>query len=290
MSSKHPIVAVTGSSGAGTSSVTAAFERIADAQRIDPVIIQGDSFHRFKRAEMKTTMETAEAEGRNLSHFGPEANLFEELEQLFKQYSTNGTGQRRFYVHDAAEAARYKQPPGTFTPWEPISEGTDLLFYDGLHGGVVTDKVNVAIYVDLLIGVVPIVNLEWIQKIHRDKEERGYTTKEATNMILRRMHDYVQYIMPQFSRTHINFQRVPTIDTANPFAVTEIPTSAESYVVIHVKDPSKLEVDFKALVADFDGSFLSKPTTIVVPGVMMIDALQTILSPAISRMMLEKNN
>ncbi len=288
MSRKHPVVAVTGSSGAGTSSVTAAFDQIARAQGIHPAIIQGDSFHRFTRAEMKAAMEAAEAEGRNLSHFGPEANLFEELEQLFKQYSKNGTGRRRFYVHDAQDTARHNQPPGTFTAWEPLPERTDLLFYEGLHGGVVTDTVNMAAHVDLLIGVVPIVNLEWIQKIHRDKDERGYSTEEVIDMILGRMHDYVQYIMPQFSYTHINFQRVPTVDTANPFTVAEIPKSSESYVVIHVKDQKKIDVDFETLLAKFDGSFMSRRDTVVVPGVKMVTALKMILGPAIARLMSKK--
>ena len=72
-----------------------------------------------------------------------------------------------------------------------------------------TDEVDIAQHADLLIGVVPVINLEWIQKIHRDQATRGYSTEAVTDTILRRMHDYVNYICPQFSRTHINFQRVP---------------------------------------------------------------------------------
>ncbi len=40
-----------------------------------------------------------------------------------------------------------------------------MLFYEGLHGGVVTPQHDVASHVDLLVGVVPIVNLEWIKSL-----------------------------------------------------------------------------------------------------------------------------
>ena len=72
--------------------------------------------------------------------------------------------------------------------------GTELLFYEGLHGAVVTPEVNIAQHPDLLIGVVPVINLEWIQKLYRDKKQRGYSTEAVTDTILRRMPDYVNYI------------------------------------------------------------------------------------------------
>ena len=121
-------------------------------------------------------------------------------------------------MHDAEEAERFTSgPPGTFTRLAGArAAARDLLFYEGLHGAVVTDKVNIAHHADLKIGVVPIINLEWIQKIHRDKAARGYSTEAVTDTILRRMPDYVNYICPQFAETDINFQRVPTVDTSNP--------------------------------------------------------------------------
>ena len=174
MSQKHPIVAVTGSSGAGTSTVKVAFEHIFRRESLTPCIIEGDSYHRFNRAEMKVEMQKATDAGNNhFSHFGPEANVFDKLEETFKQYGETGSCKRRYYLHNEAEAKPYGLQPGEFTDWEEVPPGSDLLFYEGLHGGVVTDTVNVAQYVDLLIGVVPIVNLEWIQKIFRDAGERG---------------------------------------------------------------------------------------------------------------------
>ena len=286
MSKKHPIIAVTGSSGAGTTTVKVAFEHLFRRMGINPVIVEGDSFHRYDRYEMKEAIAKAQAEGRTLSHFGPEGNLFDKLEELFRTYAETGTGMRRFYLHSQEEAEPYGQKPGTFTPWEPIPEGTDLLFYEGLHGGVVTDEVNVAQHVDLLIGVVPIVNLEWIQKIHRDAKERGYSPEAIVDTILRRMPDYVRYITPQFSRTDINFQRVPTVDTSNPFIARDIPTPDESFVVIRFRNPKG--VDFPYLLNMIHNSFMSRPNTIVVPGGKMGFAMEVILQPILERIMEEK--
>ena len=279
MSRKHPIVAVTGSSGAGTTSVKNVFEHIFRRENFRAAVIEGDSFHRYDREGMRVALQEAEAEGRTLSHFGPESNLFEELEALFRQYGRSGTGKFRKYLHNSDEAEPYKQPAGTFTDWEPLPEGTDLLFYEGLHGGVRTDTCDVGAQVDLLIGVVPIVNLEWIQKMHRDMKERGYTVKDVTQTILRRMPDYVHHIVPQFSRTHLNFQRVPTVDTSNPFVARDIPTADESFVVIRFRDPHG--IDFPYLLTMVHDSFMSRPNCIVVPGGKLHLAMQLILTPLI---------
>jgi phosphoribulokinase len=288
MSKPHPIIAVTGSSGAGTTYIRRAFEHIFRREAIRAAVIEGDCFHRYDRAEMAEAAQQAEAEGRRLTHFGPEGNLFEELEALFKQYAESGAGKRRHYVHNEEQAARHHRPPGTFTAWETLPAETDLLFYEGLHGGLVMDSVNVIRHVDLSIGVVPIINLEWIQKIQRDKAVRGYTVESATQMILSRMYDYVHYITPQFSRTDINFQRVPTVDTSNPFAADDIPGDDESFVVVHVRNRAKLRVDFRDLLEMVDGAFMSNPDTIVVPSGRKILAIELIITPVIERMMQEK--
>jgi len=255
MSEKHPIVAITGSSGAGTTNAKIAFERIFRQLGISATIIEGDGFHRYDRQHMDNIVAKAETEGRNVTHFGPEGNF-------------------------AAQ--------GSLTPWEAIPENTDLLFYEGLHGGIVTDTVNVAQHVDLLIGLVPIINLEWIQKIHRDQTVRGYSQEDATKMVLGRMYDYTHYITPQFSRTDINFQRVPTVDTSNPFAATEIPTNDQSFSVIHIRNLKKIKVDFRGLLKMLEGSFMSTPDTIVVPAGKKIFAMQLILTPLIQELIQEK--
>ncbi len=284
MSLKHPVIAVTGSSGAGTTSVMRTFDQIFRREKIRAVMIEGDAFHRFDRAQMRVAIAEAAAAGNlHFSHFGPEGNLFEELETLFRAYGETGGGRTRSYLHDDEEAAPFEQPPGTFTPWREVPEGTDLLFYEGLHGGVVTGRVDVARHTDLLVGVVPIVNLEWIQKIHRDGSSRGYSAEAVVDTILRRMPDYVNHVCPQFSRTHLNFQRVPTVDTSNPFIARDIPAADESFVVIRFRDPRG--IDFPYLLAMLHDSFMSRPNSIVVPGGKMALAMQIILTPMILQLM-----
>jgi phosphoribulokinase len=284
MSERHPIIAITGSSGAGTSTVTKTFQNIFRRESLKSAVIEGDSMHRYDRMEMKRRAAEAEAVGnKHFSHFGADNNLFGELENLFKTYGESGTGRSRKYLHNAEEAAPYKQDPGTFTPWEDLPAGTDILFYEGLHGAVKTPEHNIAQYPDLLIGVVPVINLEWIQKLIRDKTQRGYSTEAVTDTILRRMPDYVNYIVPQFEHTHVNFQRVPIVDTSNPFISRDIPSADESMVVIRFAKPKG--IDFQYLLNMIGGSQMSRANTIVVPGGKMELAMQLIFTPFIWRMM-----
>jgi phosphoribulokinase len=280
MSSRNPIIAVTGSSGAGTSTTTASFDHIFRTLGITSVNVEGDSFHRFSRQEMDMEKRKAKETGKTVSYFGDLANDFNALEKLFKDYGETGTGQIRRYLHTFDEAVPYNQMPGTFTPWESFEEGTDLLFYEGLHGGVVTKNNNVAQYVDLLIGMVPIVNLEWIQKLVRDTNKRGHSREAVTASIVRSMEDYISFITPQFSRTHINFQRVPTVDTSNQFSAKDIPSLDESFVVIRFREVKN--VDFQYYLRMIDGSFMSRINTLVVPGGKMGLAMELILTPLIS--------
>ena len=283
MSQKHPVVAITGSSGAGTTTVTTTFEQIFRREGVKAAIVEGDSFHRYDRLAMRELLAQASAEGRNLSHFGPEANLFSELEALFRTYGETGSGRARKYLHNDEEAAPFGQAPGTFTPWEDIPPGTDLLFYEGLHGGIVTPEVNVARHADLLIGVVPTINVEWIQKLHRDKKARGYTHEAVVDTILRRMPDYVNYICPQFSETHVNFQRVPTVDTSNPFIARDVPNADESMLVIRFRNPKGIDMPY--LLSMLHDSFMSRANTIVCPGGKMPLAMQLIFTPMILQLM-----
>ncbi len=283
MSKKHPIISITGSSGAGTTSVKRTFEQIFRRENVEAAFIEGDAFHRYNRSEMRVRMaDEAERGNKHFSHFSPETNLFEELEAVFKSYGETGSGLTRHYIHDQEEAALHGGEPGTFTDWRRLPENSDLLFYEGLHGAVVTDKVNVAQYADLKIGVVPVINLEWIQKLHRDRSARGYSTEAVTDTILRRMPDYVNYICPQFAETDINFQRVPTVDTSNPFVARWIPTPDESMVVIRFRNPRG--IDFPYLRTMIEGSFMSRANSIVIPGGKLDIAMQLILTPMIMKL------
>jgi phosphoribulokinase len=284
MSVRHPVIAVTGSSGAGTTTVLRAFDHIFRRENIKAQVIEGDSFHAFNRVEMRERVLAADTgKGPPISHFGPEANLLAELANTMATYGATGTGKVRRYIHDAREAAELGGEPGTFTDWKPMAAKSDLLFYEGLHGGFKQGEVDVAKHVDLLIGVVPIINLEWIQKLHRDQTQRGYSQDTVVDTILRRMSDYVKHICPQFSRTHTNFQRVPTVDTSNPFIARDIPTADESLVVIRFADPKG--IDFPYLLSMLHDSWMSRPNTIVVPGGKMGLAMQLTFTPMILRLM-----
>jgi len=283
VSIKHPIIAVTGSSGAGTTTVMKSFAHIFRREGITAQVIEGDSFHRYNRVEMRERVQAADrGSGPQISHFGPEANLLRELADTFAEYGASGRGKLRRYAHDAAEAKELGSDPGTFTDWQPMTPDSDLLFYEGLHGAYVDDGVDIARHVDLLVGVVPIVNLEWIQKLHRDRHHRGYSQEAVVDTILRRMPDYVNHICPQFSRTHVNFQRVPTVDTSNPFIARDIPTADESMVVIRFANPKG--IDFPYLVSMLHNSWMSRPNNIVVPGGQMGLAMQFIFTPMILRL------
>ncbi|WP_295004212.1 phosphoribulokinase [uncultured Dechloromonas sp.] len=284
MSVKHPIIAITGSSGAGTSTVMQSFQHIFRREGLKAQIVEGDSFHRYDRLSMRAEMKAQEEIGNlNFSHFGPEANLLAELEQLFVDYGSSGSGKVRKYLHDAGEAEPWKQEPGTFTPWQDIPDATDLMFYEGLHGAWAGEGINIAKQVDLCVGVVPIINLEWIQKLHRDQKMRGYSQEAVTDTILRRMPDYVSHLCPQFGRTHVNFQRVPIVDTSNPFIARDIPTADESMVVIRFANPKG--IDFQYLLSMLHGSMLTRPNTLVVPGGKMGLAMQMIFTPMVLRLM-----
>jgi len=287
MSERHPIIAITGSSGAGTSTVTRTFANIFRREGVKAAIVEGDSFHRHDRLEMKRRAAEAEQQGNeHFSHFSAENNLFGDIEKLFRNYGQNGRGQTRKYLHNAQEAAPYQQEPGTFTAWEDIAADTDMLFYEGLHGAVVTPEHNIAQHPDLRVGVVPVINLEWIQKLWRDKHQRGYSTEAVTATILRRMPDYVNFIVPQFEHTHVNFQRVPMVDTSNPFVARDIPSADESVVVIRFANPKG--IDFQYLLNMINGSWMSRANTIVVPGGKMELAMQLIFTPFVWRMMERK--
>ena len=284
MTHRHPIMAITGSSGAGTTSVTRIIKQIFRRESLSAAIIEGDSFHRYDRAAMQQAIADAEASGnRRFCHFSPEANLLTELEELFATYGESGRGRFRRYFHDDAEAAAQGRSVGTFGDWQELPSGTDLLYYEGLHGGYADDRIDIACHADLLIGVVPIINLEWIQKMHRDRSSRGHSHEDVVATILRRMPDYIEHICPQFSRTDVNFQRVPNVDTSNPFIARHIPTLDESTLVIRFRDPHG--IDFSYLLAMLHDSYMSRPNTIVVPGGKMELAMQLIFTPMILRLM-----
>ena len=91
MSAKHPVIAVTGSSGAGTTTTSLAFRKIFQQLGLRAAELEGDSFHHFTRPEMDAAIRKARDLGRHISYFGPEANDFGLLEKSFIEYGKTGT-------------------------------------------------------------------------------------------------------------------------------------------------------------------------------------------------------
>lgn len=310
MSQQHPIIAVTGSAGAGSTTVRHAFADIFRRQGLNPALVKGDSFFRYDLKELKRLRAEWKKTGQSISFFGPEANLFDRLEGLFAQYGKNGGGEVRHFIQDEDDVKQYGAPHGSFTEWNKLPRGTDLLFYEGMHGGVAAHTwtrrgsspahlpepmrerrgkrkgVNAAQHVDLLLGVVPAVNLEWIQKIHRDCNKHGCNVEDSIATILRRMRDYTHFIVPQFGLTDINFQRMPLVDTSDPFIARDIPTADESIVIVHFRDPKRF--DFPALLKHIEGARMSRPNTMFIAGGKMRLAIEVICGPLIEEMMHKK--
>lgn len=283
MSVKHPIIAITGSSGAGSKKISNIFNHFAWREKGKVFIVEGNSYHRYERNDMELKIAESIKSGKHLSHFGPEGNDLKALQDFFSEYNENGTGQYRHYLHTLNSAREFDQEPGTFTPWQDIPENIDLLVYQGLHGAFKHENINIPQQVDYAIGVTPIVNLEWIQKIHNDTKNRGYSLEAVQAIIEHRLHDYVHYITPQFSNTDINFQRIPLVDTSNPFAAVDVPECEESMVVIRFRHPEKH--DFPAMLDAIDKSFMSRRNTLVVPGGKMDFLIEFILNPIVHELL-----
>lgn len=283
MSARNPIIAITGSSGSGAYRVGTVFSHIAWREKIKPLLVNGSGFHSYDRDEMRQAVTTAVKDGRHLSHFSPDGNRLDLLEAFLKEFAESGSGHYREYLHTESDARRAGGKTGGFTDWMPVPEGTDLLVYQGLHGAYKSLEVDILRWVDYSIGVTPIVNLEWIKKIHNDTLNRGYSLEEVKGIIESRLYDYVHHITPQFSNTDVNFQRVPLVDTSNPFIARDIPSLDESIVIISFRQPQKH--NFPYLMKMIEGSFMSRPNTIVVPGGKIEYAMELLLNPVVSEMM-----
>lgn len=162
MSAKHPVIAVTGSSGAGTTTTSLAFRKIFAQLNLHAAEVEGDSFHRYTRPEMDMAIRKARDAGRHIATSAPRLTT----SACWNKPSLNTVRAAKGNLANICipttkpyRGIRYRG----HSPPQPLPEPTDVLFYEGLHGGVVTPQHNVAQHVDLLVGVVPIVNLEWIQ-------------------------------------------------------------------------------------------------------------------------------
>mgnify|MGYP001201997827 CR=1 FL=1 len=237
MKKKKPIIALTGPSGAGKTNIKSIFEAIFKENQIKAVYIQGDSFHKYTRTEM----EALDKKMSPLTHFSPESNHLDLLADLFKNFSISGNGIARQYAHSEKDANKLGINVGCFSEWKEIEQTYDILLYEGLHGGYKDDQIDITRYVDLLIGITPSINLEWVQKSHRDLLVRGYSKHQVKKLIIKRLPDYLDYICPQFSRTDANLERIPLVDLSDPFRVESIPPDKNSIYMLSIRNESILK-------------------------------------------------
>ena len=67
MSEKFPIVAVTGSSGAGTTTVRHAFQDIFRRTGIAAAFVEGNAFLRYDKEELQRAIRDAQTQGKTLT-------------------------------------------------------------------------------------------------------------------------------------------------------------------------------------------------------------------------------
>ena len=287
MSVQHPVVAVTGSSGAGTTSVTKTFQHIFRREGITPAIVEGDTFHRYDRKEMKLAMAAAErTRTTTSSHFGPEANLLRELEKLFR-----GTA-RRAPASPASTCTTTTKPRPTARSRAPSRPGricsraaTCCSTRDCTAPRSPTPSTS---------SSTPTCWSAWCRSSTWSGSRRctgtrrpaGTPPRPSPTRSCAGCRTTCNYICPQFSRTDINFQRVPTVDTSDPFTARYIPSADESFLIIRFANPRG--IDFPYLLSMLHDSFMSRPNIIVVPGGKMELSMQLIFTPLILRLMEKK--
>nr|CAA6808254.1 MAG: Phosphoribulokinase [uncultured Thiotrichaceae bacterium] len=284
MSAEFPIVAITGASDHSSTSITQALQRIFYRERIKASYIPGSGFHRFEREQMRKEVKAARSEDRPMSHFGPEGNHLDKLESMFFEYAATGNGKYRYYLHSDKVAQTYKQASGTFTPWADLDPDSDLLLYRGLHGAMIDGDIDLSQYPDLLVGAAPSVNLEWMRRRERDLR-RGYSQDDVKEMTLERMADYAKHLTPQFTRTDINFQLIPVVDTSNPFDCENLPTEDECILVIHFQKKKIIQqIDMIDLLNRIPDATMTRRDTMLIPGSQMLSAVEIILMPLIENL------
>lgn len=291
------VVVVIGFFGVGISIVKCVFEYIFVREGIIFVVVEGDSYYCYEWMFMKQVMVDVLVKGENFFYFGFEVNFFDKFEELFCIYGEIGVGQKCYYFYSVEEVVEYNVcfgvnfELGQFMFWEDIFLGIDVLFYEGFYGGVKGEGYDVVVLVDLLVGVVLIINFEWIQKIYCDNVECGYFVEVIVDMILCWMFDYINYICLQFSQIDINFQRVFIVDIFNLFICWNILILDESFVIIYFCKGvcEKWGIDFGYLLSMIYDFFMFSFISIVVNGGKMGFVMELIFILIIYCMIEEKN-
>ena len=231
MSIKHPIIAVTGSSGAGTTTVMKSFAHIFRREGLNAQVVEGDAFHRYDRdADARAREGPTTAAGTPFSHFGPESEPADGTRQALREYARDrpaaGCGD---YIHDASKRRSMGGAPGTFTAWQPMARRHRPAVLRRPARRLRRRRGSTSRSTRTCWSASCRSSISSGSRSCTATRRCAATRQEAViDTILRRMPDYVNYICPQFSRTHVNFQRVPTVDTSNPFIAKRHPHAPTS--------------------------------------------------------------
>jgi uridine kinase len=170
--SKINVIAISGDSGSGKSTISNLINEIYNSKNI--LKFETDRYHKWERGDERY---------KKYSHLNPDAN---NLEKMYNDIYQLKIGNEIYEID-------YDHHIGKFTPKEKI-ESKNTVIFCGLHT-LYNDKINgiidIKIYMDTDIDLIK----KW--KIKRDVEQRGYNIEKVLNQIDVRQKDYLEYIKIQ---------------------------------------------------------------------------------------------
>ncbi len=172
MSVRHPIIAVTGSSGAGTTTVMKTFDHIFRREQHQGPGDRGRFVSRLQPGR------DARARARGGHGQGSDHQPFRTgVEPVGRARRHDGSLRRHrrrqgapLHPRRRGSASSSSGEPGTFTTGSRCRRTATCSSTKGCMAATRTARWMSREKVDLLVGVVPIINLEWIQKLHRDQQ------------------------------------------------------------------------------------------------------------------------
>ena len=166
MSAKHPVIAVTGFSGAGTTTTGVAFRKIFQQLNIRAAELEATASTLHPAGNGRGDPQGARS-GRDISYFGPGPTTSACCSRALSSTAKRHRPFAQVPAHLRRSGA-YNPGAGHLHPVGATAGADRRAVLRGAARRCGREHHDVASHVDLLVGVVPIVNLEWIQKLIRD--------------------------------------------------------------------------------------------------------------------------